>query len=633
MRWFASTAKTPRLRTLLEFAEQELIVPEGKYRGTHFRVRTQPYAGLLLRAMGDRRWNRRAVLGCVQAGKSLIGFVAPILYHLFEHRETVICGVPTREVGRDKWNDELLPAIRACRFARYLPESGRGSRGGFAEEVAFTNGVKLKFMSGHGGDEKRSSYTARVVVLTEADKMDEAGESSRETDPVSQMEARMESYDIDERQFYEECTVSIPTGRIWTDYNAGTASRIVCPCVHCGAWVSPEREHFVGWQDTETQIAARKLGHFLCPACGAALSDDNRRTMNLAAKLVHRGEEIAPDGTVVGQPAETDTLGFRWNAWNNLFWSSAAIAAKEWDGTRALDTDAAERELCQFVWAVPWEPPFEDSHLDVKLIQARKDVFEENVLPADAEQFVIHVDVGKWQSWFLAMVRRKSGAYHVPAYGVLEVHSDSMPVKTALMSALRDFRERVSRGWPVSGRTEKRLPDYVTIDSAWEPDTVFAFCKESGSRYLPTRGNGLSLSRREDCRIYFDPDKRSKDIRVIGPGWHLKRIAKYGAFQLVVNADRYKRDLQQGLVLDPREPGAIVLFDAPEANRHNKLARHFAAQRLVDAEKGKWERLYVHDHWLDCGYNTLAAISYLQVKSHAAAEAPTSWWSRRKKQS
>lgn len=48
-------------------------------------------------------------------------------------------------------------------------------------------------MSG-GGDKSRAGFTSRVVVITEVDGMDQPGASSRESDKVTQLEARTRAY-------------------------------------------------------------------------------------------------------------------------------------------------------------------------------------------------------------------------------------------------------------------------------------------------------------------------------------------------------------------------------------------------------------------------------------------------------
>ncbi|MCA9268987.1 MAG: phage terminase large subunit family protein, partial [Planctomycetales bacterium] len=335
VRWALSASRAPRLRTMRQFGEDEIVLPEGPFAGRRLNTRRQPFTGLLLDAIDSRQWRRHAITGCVQSGKSLHGYVLPALYHLFELKETTILGLPTMDMAKDKWREEILPVIERSRYRHLLPDSGAGSRGGTVEAIKFKHGPTLKFMSGHGGDEKRSSFTARVVVVTEADKMDTAGEASRETSPLGQIEARTLAYG-DQARVYLECTVSIEQGAIWTEYNAGTRSRIACPCPHCGDYVTPDREDLVGWQPAKSAADAKDLASWFCPACGEAIDDDQRVGMNAA-------------GRIHGEPPRTDTLGFRWNAFNNLFWPTGMIAAGEWAAVRSKDPEDAERERRQFV--------------------------------------------------------------------------------------------------------------------------------------------------------------------------------------------------------------------------------------------------------------------------------------------
>ena len=116
---------------------------------------------------------------------------------------------------------------------------------GKAQSITLKNGSTLRFMSGGGGDKKRSAFTGRVMVFTEVDGMDEAGESSREADPISQIEARGLSYGS-RAISYLECTVSTEKGRTWQEYTKGSQSRIVVQCKSCGQWVTPEREEPLG---------------------------------------------------------------------------------------------------------------------------------------------------------------------------------------------------------------------------------------------------------------------------------------------------------------------------------------------------------------------------------------------------
>ncbi len=90
-----------------------------------------------------------------------------------------------------------------------------------------------------------------------------------------------------------------------------------------------------------------------------------------------------------GDPAPTDTLGFRWDAFNNLFWSIGSIGSKEWSAVHGeLDQENddvvdAETALRQFYWAVPSEPKrYDTTPLLTRQLTTRQGVLG-RLLPAD----------------------------------------------------------------------------------------------------------------------------------------------------------------------------------------------------------------------------------------------------------
>src|SRR6185503_16254118 len=184
-RWFLAQARPRRLRTMREFAESEIVIPDGPFVGRRFKCYRQPYTGLWFDAVDSGAWSRCVATGPTQSGKTLSCFVIPLLYHLFELGETVICGLPDMDMAADKWREDLLPAIERSRYRDLLPAMGSGSRGGKVETIQFGNGATLKFMSGGGSDKSRAGFTARVVVVTETDGMDRPGATSRESDKIT----------------------------------------------------------------------------------------------------------------------------------------------------------------------------------------------------------------------------------------------------------------------------------------------------------------------------------------------------------------------------------------------------------------------------------------------------------------
>ena len=603
------------------------MIPEGRFRGTKFRPATQPFAALLLDQLDTGRWRRAAVTGCVQAGKSLMAFVAPVIYHLFEHREPVIVAAPTMDICADKWNKEILPAIRASRYARFLPRTGASSRGGFAEELTFRNGSLIKFMSSGGSDAKRSSFTARVVVATEVDKMDTAGATSREADPISQLEARTFSYPEEERRVYLECTVSIPQGRIWQEYQAGSRSRIVCPCTSCGAWVTPEREHLVGWQQAENEVAAERMAYFACPACGAPISDDDRVVMNRQSKLVHRGQTIEPDGTIAGELPETYTLGFRWNAFNNLFWTPGGIGAAEWKGVNEEEEEtdeASEKKLSQFYWVQPYtSPEFDLEPLDSKKVRRRfaADRLTKGVVPADAAVVTVGCDLRKRYGHWLAVAWWPGFSGVVIDYSTFEVPSAGMALEKAILASLVEFRDSVvfPGWWNTEG--ENIVPRLALVDANYESDAVHTFCRdrETGVRFRPALGRGQSQHDRR-MRTYRRPTKLGSEVKVIGPDYHVAWVPKERLFRVESSADYWKGFAQERLRTSPEKPGAVSLYHSNDRNEHVALSKHFCAERPVQEfvpGKGtelRWEVVSRTNHWLDCYYMACVAAHLCGVR-------------------
>jgi hypothetical protein len=153
--------------------------------------------------------------------------------------------------------------------------------------------------------------------VTEVDGMDTAGGGSREADKITQLEGRTTAFG-DRARVYLECTVSIEAGRIWQEITQGTDSRIALRCPFCRAYVTPEREHLLGWQDAPDVAAAKERARLVCPACGELWDDQDRREANADAVLLHRGQSIDDADRVAGDPPRTETLGFRWTAANNL---------------------------------------------------------------------------------------------------------------------------------------------------------------------------------------------------------------------------------------------------------------------------------------------------------------------------
>lgn len=627
LRHFAKRARARVVRSMREFAETELIIPDGDYAGLRFGCDRQPWTRLYLDAVDSGKWNRVMLLGPVQSGKTLTGYVIPAMHGLFELGETTIGGLPDKNIAGDKWHEDLLPAIERSKYAKHLPSRGSGSRGGkVVDSIQFGNGVTLKWMSKGGGDAMRSGFTARIVVITELDKMDTAGESSREADPVSQIEARTRHYG-NRKRIFGECTVSIEEGRIWREYQNGTKSRIACLCPHCLEYVTPEREHLTGWREAKTEFEAHSIGAFACPTCSEKWTEADRYQANVRAVLLHGDQTIDRDGTIHGDPPASFTLGFRYSAVNNMFVSAGDLAAEEWRSALDPDEDNAERRMRQEFWAVPHEPEALDvSPLDARVLQNRCGPLRRGMLPAERGWLTVGIDIGKHICHWVATYWTATGRGYVVDYGVLITHPEDSSVEVAILTALREFRDTLLAGWG-TGETHAR-PALVWIDSRYQEEAVYAFARESnalvaGNVFFATMGHAEGV---EHSSAYRAPKKLDKSVRVIGDQFHIVKLVAQRVYRAAVNVDAWKWFIRGRLACGKESADALVLF-ATDGGAHFKFAKHLTAEKPVEVYKpGKgviqqWERVNRDNHWLDATVLACAAAAFCGLKTTREVEA------------
>ena len=590
-----------RKRGLAQFAREEIVVPDGPYRGRRFDPQVQPYTGLLFDAIDSGSWRRIVVTGPTQSGKTLSSFVIPVMWSLFELGESVIIAAPLLTTLADKWLIDLLPTIMASRYADRLPRRGAGSDGGETHLYDFGGGAVLRFMAGSGGDKTRAAFTSRCVFITETDGMDEIKDGSREADPITQLEQRTAAYGARAR-IAMECTVSTKGGRTWREWEASTRSRIVAPCVHCGGWVCPERQHLTGWKGAADVVEAAERARFTCPECSAEIDDGQRRRMLRQSQVLHHGQERRGD-EVTGSAPRTDTLGFRWTAWHNLFASTGSIAAGEWKASQRLDSYAAERAQRQFVWALPVVVGEDAAKQEgkVEVLQRVDSSLSLGVAPPWTALLTVGIDVGRHALHWCATAWTASATCHTLGYGVQEVSTAELGEERALLLALRTLRDRLSGGFAdPSGKVHK--PTMGLVDSGFRDDIVMQFAADAESKgvWWPSKGRGAG----QELHAYLRPREAGGGTLRIGDHWHLQRIEGKGPL-LMFDANHWKSWLRARIQAPRGQPGAWTVHAFGKPEEHFSFGKHLSSERREeawDARKGwveKWVAKRSANHWLD----------------------------------
>lgn len=626
--------KRATVRSMLRFAEEEIRIPGGPFEGRRYRVDRQPLDKCWFDAVDSGEFREHWFLSGTQSGKTFKVSVIGAMYYLFERCFDVIYGVPSDDMAFMKWARDIKPAIMRSRYRGLIPKRGGGSQGGFPGYIEFTNGATLYFMGAGGGDEKRSGYTAPVLIMTEVDKFDTSRMTSREADPVSQMLARLDAYG-DSGLVFAECTPSVEDGRIWTEYESGTRSKIVVCCHDCGAWVLPERRHLQGWQDAETEAQAERDSYFACPECGGAWTSDDRVRMMRECQMVSRTDEKVTnekghekweyqdivDGVLTGARADTPKFSLRANAFNNLFVSPGWIGRREWQASRARNQDNAERRLKQFIWATPFKiEGLEVRPLSPAVLQRRMAATMKGICPAGTSVVTGGLDLHLHLGYYSFTAWDASGGSTVVDYGVFDIPSKEMGVESATLAALREFWNFFSEGFAVDGDSDLIRARAIFCDSGYSESqrSVYEWARDHAGTVFPSRGFSAKSTR------YNHPRSVTKATRYVGEEYHLKWLEESLVLRADLNADFWKTWIHERLRVAPDRPGAMKIFRSPAKNEHLKFSQHMTAERPVKEwvdGKGvveRWIQESRSNHWLDCVAYAAAAGHYVGVRLEGA---------------
>lgn len=599
------------------------MLPDGPLEGTRYRLSTQPAHRALFAEFDSGRWRRHVVIGPSQSGKTLGAFLVPLLYHLFEIVETVVCAVPDLAMVADIWQERILPAIERTRYRDQLPLSGEGARGGNVESsVRFRRGQTLRFMTGGKSDRSVASFTSRVLVATEAESLERQIAGSREANRLAQLEARTRAFA--NSRTYLECTVTTEDGLIYSEFLRGSAGELAMPCPHCGEHVTPRRRHLVGWKEAADEFEAAQAS-IHCPNCAAAWTEAERRQANQAVRVVHRGQSIDREGNVTGPLPPTNTLGFRWSAANNLLLPISETAVAEWLAPRAADPDQAERDIAQFRWAEPTKT-VAVSLSDQRIIE-RAVAPGKGIVPAWAIRLTEGWDVGKrWLHWTVT-AWGEGARSHIIDYGASSVPSDDMAEEIAIMGALRERRDMSEAGWMREDGSIVR-PDLTVIDAGNWQDTICAFAAESGEAYVASKGQGVT---QYGSGRYRERKTTSSTVHLVGVGYHLATLADGRGSLLEFDADAWKSWLHARLAVPVSAPGAMTLYQVPRPQEHLTLARHLGSEQKVEEYSprrglvSRWDHVRGANHLLDsttlsCVASHVVGIRVVESRNEPSAE-------------
>ncbi|MEY2655955.1 MAG: hypothetical protein RLZZ524_2983 [Pseudomonadota bacterium] len=374
-----------------------------------------------------RRYRRFLLLTDAQGGGKSWLLQQIALHGTIELGQPVIWALPTKGLAGDMWNTKLRPAWEGSGLGVYLPTSGPGSRGSAAPRSIRTRrhekrgGGTLVFMSSGGrGQAGQAGLTAKRLIVDELGDWDKAAFTrirkrvSRFNDIAVEAYGstlKLDNADLAQEIYRESCRASV-------EYR----------CPHCGGWTA---------LDWKTWSA----GQLACLACGAVLTDTDRRAMFATSRLM------------MADPMN-DVFGIRLTAldcpWKTLEWlageESRAIASsegkaglpdheplrtffhdervEEYHGDESQDADAREtphthRTLAARSEVTAWAPIVENAD-DGKLWSRYTATMSD-----DVEMAVAAIDVQRNRLyWTLIGIAKDRRTYDI-GWGIERAHAGS----------------------------------------------------------------------------------------------------------------------------------------------------------------------------------------------------------------
>ena len=459
-----------------------------------------------------------------------------------------------------------------------------------------------------------STLADKAVRLGHANEIDkwEHQSTSKEADPLKLFQDRGKEFPS--RKFIFESTPTVKgRSRVERGRLSSTNCQYFVPCPHCKTYQRLRKdatdgkggivwEHLPGGKSDKE--LARRTARYVCEHCGETIKDEHR------AWMMRRGV-WAPEGCGVDSGKALALFGAPppWRGWEGASWitgtpsrngrdagyqlSSLNALSLGWGDIAAEFVDVAHKpqDNRNFInqWlAETWE------------ISARKTTWQQlgervidrdvprGVVPSWASAVTIGIDKQTDRFVYVVEAWGPGRQNHTVAYGELETLAE-------VRSAVIERRYKHADGGDVGFA-------FALIDSGFQPEGVYEFCKECKMRQLnpvwPCKGSNKDLA--ADYVISFlKQDSLNKGL----PLFHIDTFRTQGWIDRVLH------------VVDKGEEGAFSLYGASLYEHQDFLEQllNDAAVNDLDTNNNNresWERMDVGipNDYRDCKRYAYAAL-------------------------
>ncbi|MBA3622943.1 MAG: phage terminase large subunit family protein [Methylibium sp.] len=535
----------PEPRTFAGFAPT-MLLPDGEAAGLHWDPSTEPIQQCWVEQCDVPRWQVMVSVQPSQRGKTLKGTALPILHSITEARQSVAYVMPNKEKLDQQWQEKIKPMIEGCGFGAWLPAKGPGARGGKPSSLTMRDprtgmrAASLFFLAAGGGGKETSlaSVTAPVVVVDEADDLESEahlGLAFRRTRSFGEAYRVYIVSTVNDRRNRDAHPVLIFYGR-------GTQSRLHYPCPHCGRFQALEWEQVVaeqpvdldaeeaqsvdareqdrlrfyreagvvesGARESAASDAAAERARILsikradscgyrCLACAAIWTEADRHRALDGWRLVHAGQSVADDGTVVGPAPEGRWFSLLGTDLEYHRASLRQIVAEHRGALQALERNdrAPMRQFFGKVLCREWQDDAAERPdlVDGRLTEiAAASTYRRGEIPEGCDLVTVGVDVQLRKHFWIAVAFDPTGLWYILDWGRDAICGDmEQPTPEQRHAGLERIDALMRTGWQSPGGV---LLPQAACDTGFRPEEIRPWIAQHRQRWIAAKGVGEQMA-------------------------------------------------------------------------------------------------------------------------------------------
>lgn len=326
----------------------------------------------------------------------------------------------------------------------------------------------------------------------------------------------------------------------------------------------------------------------------------NRAEMDLGAKVIWADNFIEYPGED-GQPIEVSALQ---HVYNEIADKGELYFLTELQNDPPMPTESASNALTPH------------------LVAARLSGYPHGIVPEGAVKVVHAIDMGAREIHWGMAAFYQDGSWTGFDYGRIRIAevaesvdqtANKEALERELLRALRLHRAQIEAQPYKDSEGNDREIDLTLIDSGWFPDLVYRFCRESGRRFRPTKGDGSMIGEKISRFNLGKPAENTK------PGYHyVARFDPSHGWLWHVDTNFWKEWLHRRLLQAPGSVGCGTFY-GNEPREHRLIAKHICAERF-NLEKNAWEKTANQNHWLDVYVLCCVAAAMLGIRLRTEIE-------------